>query len=78
MLALVVARQIKSNLRGCLHSNFPKFEGLRLETSFTSTNVKLRLRFEIWWWWINPLQTLSQGLVLTLRFTFDPELDNLS
>ena len=24
----------------------------------------------------NPLQTLSQGLVLTLRFTFDPELDN--
>ena len=36
------------------------------------------------WWWINPLQTLSQGLVLTfpftglvltLRFTFDPELD---
>ena len=27
------------------------------------------------WWWINRLQTLSQGLVLTLRFTFDPELD---
>ena len=27
-------------------------------------------------WWANPLQTLSQGLVLTLRFTFDPELDN--
>ena len=27
--------------------------------------------------WINPLQTLSQGLVLTLRFTFGPELDNL-
>ena len=27
-------------------------------------------------WCINPLQTLSQGLVLTLRFTFDPELDN--
>ena len=26
-------------------------------------------------WWINPLQTLSQGLVLTLRFTFGPELD---
>ena len=26
--------------------------------------------------WINPLQTLSQGLVLTFRFTFDPELDN--
>ena len=26
--------------------------------------------------WINPLQTLSQGLVLTLRFTFGPELDN--
>ena len=24
----------------------------------------------------NHLQTLSQGLVLTLRFTFDPELDN--
>ena len=24
----------------------------------------------------NPLQTLSQGLVLTLRFTFGPELDN--
>ena len=29
-----------------------------------------------WCWWINPLQTLSQGLGLTLRFTFDPELDN--
>ena len=30
-----------------------------------------------WWcWWINPLQTISQDLVLTLRFTFDPELDN--
>ena len=28
-------------------------------------------------WWANPLQTLSQGLVLTLRFTFDPELDNI-
>ena len=27
--------------------------------------------------WINPLQTLSQGLVLTLRFTFDTELDNV-
>ena len=27
-------------------------------------------------WWANPLQTLSQGLVLSLRFTFDPELDN--
>ena len=26
-------------------------------------------------WLINPLQTLSQGLVLTLSFTFDPELD---
>ena len=26
--------------------------------------------------WANPLQTLSQGLVLTLRFTFGPELDN--
>ena len=26
--------------------------------------------------WINPLQTLSQGLVLTLRFTFGPEIDN--
>ena len=25
--------------------------------------------------WANPLQPLSQGLVLTLRFTFDPELD---
>ena len=25
---------------------------------------------------INSLQTLSQGLVLTLRFTFGPELDN--
>ena len=25
--------------------------------------------------WINPLQTLSQGLVLTLCFTFGPELD---
>ena len=28
--------------------------------------------------WANPLQTLSQGLVLTLRFTFGPELDNLN
>ena len=28
-------------------------------------------------WWANPLQTLSQGLVLTLRFTFGSELDNL-
>ena len=28
-------------------------------------------------WWANPLQTLSHGLVLTLRFTFDPELDNI-
>ena len=27
-------------------------------------------------WWANPLQTLSKGLVLTLRFTFGPELDN--
>ena len=28
-------------------------------------------------WWANPLQTLSpQGLVLTLRFTLGPELDN--
>ena len=27
--------------------------------------------------WINLLQTLSQGLVLTLRITFDPELDNI-
>ena len=27
--------------------------------------------------WINQLQTLSQGLVLTFRFTFNPELDNL-
>ena len=26
-------------------------------------------------WWANPLQTLSQGLVLTLRFVFGPELD---
>ena len=26
--------------------------------------------------WANPLQTLSQGLVLTLRFKFGPELDN--
>ena len=36
----------------------------------------------MWWWvvggWNNPLQTLSQGLVLTFRFTFDPELDNIS
>ena len=31
-----------------------------------------------WWWWANPLQTLSQGLVLTLRFTIGPELDNKS
>ena len=29
-----------------------------------------------WWWWANPLQTLSQGLVLALHFTFDPELEN--
>ena len=28
--------------------------------------------------WANPLQTLSQGLVLTWRFTFGPELDNIS
>ena len=28
------------------------------------------------WWWANPLQTLCQGLVLMLRFPFDPELDN--
>ena len=40
-------------------------------------------------WWINPLQTLPQGLVLTFDFDFDfdfdpdpdpdpdPELDNL-
>ena len=27
-------------------------------------------------WWANLLQTLSQNLVLTLRFTFDPELDS--
>ena len=31
-------------------------------------------------WWINPLQTLPQGLVLTFDFDFDPdpdpELDN--
>ena len=27
------------------------------------------------WWWINPLQTLSQGLVLTKLFTIGPELD---
>ena len=27
--------------------------------------------------WANPLQTLSLGLVLTLRFAFGPELDNL-
>ena len=26
--------------------------------------------------WINPLQTLSQGLVLTFRFTFDPEYEH--
>ena len=26
----------------------------------------------------NPLQTLSQGLVLTLHITFDPDLDNMS
>ena len=30
-----------------------------------------------WWWWANPLQTLSQGLDLTLRFRFDLELDNI-
>ena len=36
-------------------------------------------------WWINPLQTLPQGLVLTFDFDFDvdpdpdpdPELDNI-
>ena len=27
--------------------------------------------------WINPLQTLSQGLVFTLSFTFGPELDKI-
>ena len=26
--------------------------------------------------WANPLQTLSLGLVLTIRLTFGPELDN--
>ena len=32
-------------------------------------------------WWINPLQTLPQGLVFTFDFDFDPdpdpELDNM-
>ena len=122
----------------CRNINFRGFNTL---TSFTSTNVKLRLRFDVhlmftWppfdlpltltspdghlvfpdvhltliWpspdhltfmWpsldpyltlissfqlkksymvvgggWANPLQTLSQGLVLSLRFTFGPELNN--
>ena len=32
------------------------------------------------WWWINPLQTLPQGLVLTFDFDFDfdPDLDKRS
>ena len=42
------------------------------------SSIQLKKKFSGGGWvggWINPLQTLSQGLVLALRFTFELELD---
>ena len=35
-----------------------------------------KMNFFVCGGWANPLQTLSQGLVLTLRFMFGPDLDD--